>query len=693
MTSSWVLQQLPFRGPQLFVRRFVGRETVSILSRGQYPTSGSSGSRLHASSAPITSSSNTSFFTHVLIQEDGMAVPHAICKSVGTLVQQEAAAAVDEASIVLPQQEQRLTPSQLLGLGSIWYMPADEVEHNNNRSPDEPHSLMYKPQRLNLANRTMTLRKGDYLRIHHTPRRFTKVYDQDWSGSHACKKANNSTDDPPTMKPKIIVHQGDGFWIINKPPLVPVHATVDNSLENVVQQLQIHNTKKDYVTTTQRIDINTSGLLVVATKPEFAAYFAQLLRRKTKHIKKQQSNSTSTSQKTTGKATRHSGKDTTNIQKEYKCLVCIDQNDTTSSIVDSWQLLKNLEGSIVRHYLESSDRAPKRFEIAPPLAGIENDDESKWLECLLKVQQVSPLIPIPTPDSPLAQALWAQQPTTNIPPNTKAVCEVEIQLLTGRTHQIRGQLSKLGFPIVGDEHYGGAISSESNNGEPVNKNEQNVQLLALQCCQIGFWDANYEQVWNKKRQREINQGSPSDRWVSAELRAAWWNPHLIMAAAVNDKATSTEDLALLATQKEDMNNTNETSSPAKLDLGRVDLLPPRVQLSPGKHKYVLIKVIADVEEAGAYWFVKSASPKDCGGPYHANVAQDMIEWIDAAGYSNIQVTGGGRIDYDPDRRRAHVYGFSYGFGKGDHARVAKLIEESDDDAAISATYDNSNSLY
>ena len=89
------------------------------------------------------------------------------------------------------------------------------------------------------------------------------------------------------------------------------------------------------------------------------------------------------------------------------------------------------------------------------------------------------------------------------------------------------------------------------------------------------------------------------------------------------------------------------------------------------------------------WFVKSASPTESGGPYHANVAQDLVEWIQAAGFQKVTVTGGGRIDYEPSSNRAHIYGFSYGFGKGDHALVAALIAK----AGILSTFDNSNSLY
>jgi 23S rRNA pseudouridine955/2504/2580 synthase len=42
---------------------------------------------------------------------------------------------------------------------------------------------------------------------------------------------------------------------------------------------------------------------------------------------------------------------------------------------------------------------------------------------------------------------------------------LEVDLLTGRTHQIRVHLASIGYPIVGDKVYG----SEKENGEVLDK--------------------------------------------------------------------------------------------------------------------------------------------------------------------------------------------------------------------------------
>jgi 23S rRNA-/tRNA-specific pseudouridylate synthase len=541
-----------------------------------------------------------------------------------------------------------LTPQQLLRLGSIWYLPRDQYEHNQLQLPNSK----FKPVRLSKENSTMILEQGDYMRIHHTPRQFTQVYGFDWKEPID----SSSEDDSISKLPSTIIHSSPDFWIIDKPPLIPVHATVDNAMENAVHQLSIANPEADYVVTTQRIDVNTSGLLVVARTPRFAAYFAQLLRWKTKQTH-----------------------DENNIFKRYKCLVCMPQHGDEESVFLAWQRLSGLQNTTIRHYLEPSDRAPLRFEPEPPIIQATQEvapqgsaTSKKWLECRLKITGISQIYPIPNEQHPLSSRLWA---SAEMPPSTKAVCEVSIQLETGRSHQIRGQLSRLGFPLVGDELYGGAI--------PVNVDKSNnPQLLALQSSHVGFWDADYTEVWHQRRRKNVTQGIPSKAaWVESSLDRAWWSSILEQEGA-DESITSSIDAELVQNLVSSSLNNNST-----IEVETPDLLPPAVQLSPGRNKYVLIKVETQVGDVR--WFVKSASPKECGGPYHANVAEDLVEWIHTAGFEKVTVTGGGRIDYIPTSNRAHVYGFSYGFGKGDHARAAELITE----AGFVGTYDNSNALY
>jgi hypothetical protein len=112
-----------------------------------------------------------------------------------------------------------MTPHQLLFLGSVWFLSAEQYEHNQQQQLVK-HSA-FKPTRLGLENATMLLQEGDYLRIHHTPRRFPQVYRADWS--RAITERNSTAT-------SVVVKQGPGYCIIDKPPLIPVHQTVDNAM-------------------------------------------------------------------------------------------------------------------------------------------------------------------------------------------------------------------------------------------------------------------------------------------------------------------------------------------------------------------------------------------------------------------------------------------------------------------------------
>jgi 23S rRNA pseudouridine1911/1915/1917 synthase len=96
--------------------------------------------------------------------------------------------------------------------------------------------------------------KEQILRVHLRPRRFA-VDTIDWT--------------------KRILADEREFVIVNKPHGVPVHATLDNAVENVVEQLRIHCGQTLFVT--QRLDIPTGGLLYLAKNRSQQRLFNQYL--------------------------------------------------------------------------------------------------------------------------------------------------------------------------------------------------------------------------------------------------------------------------------------------------------------------------------------------------------------------------------------------------------------------------------
>ena len=304
---------------------------------------------------------------------------------------------------------------ELISLGSVWYLPPG--------SPRDP-ALGIKPIRCMsedddargndlLLCASSTLEAGTYLRVHHTPRRFPAFHQYDWGGTF--NEAKNSDNSNSTSLPGVIVGEDValGYRIIMKPEDIPVHATVDNALENVAvgvqrsvldrqgkslndlrqqriieeasmsskeKQLNQRKQKVDplvYVSTPQRLDHDTAGLLAVSTKPEFAAYFAKLLRSKTDwHLSDAK-----------GRLSNPSNTTRDPIAKKYKCAVCISPQPG-QSIYDELNRLRNLQSNneVITHYLAPSIRAPKLFSSIP--------GNSTWVECLLKLVNVGAGIPI-----------------------------------------------------------------------------------------------------------------------------------------------------------------------------------------------------------------------------------------------------------------------------------------------------------
>ena len=317
--------------------------------------------------------STSDFVTHVLAGDNSPTLSEAIAS-----VLPERHDSPDVHATDIPLDNALLKPQHYLQLGAVWFLPAD--------APRDP-SQGQKPVRLSISDLESTLEKGDYLRVHHTPRRFPIVYNYDWILDK----------DGSSNKPGVVVARDDdkGYWVIDKPAHVSVHPTVDNAMENVAEMIRqarsAQGEENVYVSTPQRLDQNTSGLFVVATKKSFAAYYAKLLRRKTD----QQLSSNSTISDA--------------IHKRYKCLLCLivppfDGAWSVATAMNHLQTFAN-EQRIMRHYLEPSIRAPKHFAATPA-----NDT---WTECLLRLTEVGEICPLVGSEAgkELATSLWKNDGT------------------------------------------------------------------------------------------------------------------------------------------------------------------------------------------------------------------------------------------------------------------------------------------
>ncbi|CBJ48905.1 putative RNA pseudouridylate synthase [Ectocarpus siliculosus] len=132
------------------------------------------------------------------------------------------------------------------------------------------------------------------------------------------------------------------------------------------------------------------------------------------------------------------------------------------------------------HFQKVSRRAPKEFRRDRPpqpnatsnarsadTPGGGEDDEGSWIECRLLVlsaseASVSPVVTSAGFPSRTGGSIKGGIGDGGV--STGMLQEVEVQLLTGRTHQIRGQLAAEGCPIYGDYLYGPAEESVRQPG-------------------------------------------------------------------------------------------------------------------------------------------------------------------------------------------------------------------------------------
>ncbi len=99
------------------------------------------------------------------------------------------------------------------------------------------------------------------------------------------------------------------------------------------------------------------------------------------------------------------------------------------------------------HYMEPSPRAPKK--VSPVF-------QEDWDECELLIEKQEPYEV----------------------PGENDIVKLKINLITGRTHQIRAQLAETGYPLLGDQLYGSELKW--------NKNPHTKNQIALKACLIDF---------------------------------------------------------------------------------------------------------------------------------------------------------------------------------------------------------------
>mmetsp|Transcript_9235 Transcript_9235/g.20833 ORF Transcript_9235/g.20833 Transcript_9235/m.20833 type:complete len:266 (+) Transcript_9235:214-1011(+) len=245
------------------------------------------------------------------------------------------------------------------------------------------------------------------------------------------------------------------------------------------------------VSVPQRLDNDTSGVLVISTNSSFSSYMSKLFEAKTSLHTRGELHPTKCS-----------------VTKKYKCLVSFKSSDD----IDRLLTIAGMGETVITHYLSPARTTPRIFKEVPG----EDTKEGSWRECHLRISSVgfdrstSVSVRGSTDANDLANKLRIRSSL-----NCVAVTQVEVELLTGRTHQIRGQMAGLGFPLVGDELYGEGIVADD------------AARIALHCCQLSFPVPLIAPLIGCKKNRTRTQWHPSSQIHTFRCEyGAWWNQYI-----------------------------------------------------------------------------------------------------------------------------------------------------------------------
>lgn len=242
-----------------------------------------------------------------------------------------------------------------------------------------------------------------YIRVHMWPKRFPVFYHVDWK--------------------QRVVAQGEEYIVMNKPSGLPVPPTVDNILENVIMgasvalgsQGNVNNMKGDSASMhglliTSRIDQPTEGLVVIGRNPDFVRRFNESV---TKRL----------------------------MKKRYKAAVAVSPERILS--IDTPSIPDGVLGDI-KHRVRVKFRAPGLpFFTLVDDTEVSGNTTENTLDCHMIVNSAVYL------NEDVTHCVRKQYGIAN----EDRVLELDIELVTGRTHQIRCQLSAMGLPIIGDTLY------------------------------------------------------------------------------------------------------------------------------------------------------------------------------------------------------------------------------------------------
>ena len=264
----------------------------------------------------------------------------------------------------------------------------------------------------------LAVQRGSYARVHVNPRRYPNFYELGEGGWVARVATGHEC--------------ADEIVVVDKPPgVVPTVPTVDNAVENVVTAVTLAvaasvpgaspastSTSTSYAAppllfATGRLDACTSGVVCFARSADAAKRINDCLK-------------------------------TRAVRKVYRALCLADPRDPSA---------RNLAAGTVRHLFRRKSKAHdnakptllRSFDasLLPDPGAPASEQDLTWQLAELRIIRSRPVVMLPPEAS--GELGNARAPLRLV--------EVDIELITGRTHQIRLQMAALNCPLYGDSRY------------------------------------------------------------------------------------------------------------------------------------------------------------------------------------------------------------------------------------------------
>jgi len=410
---------------------------------------------------------------------------------------------------------------ELLRLGSVWLL--NETAY---ASGDSAHArrLSMKDAEDHPEWKDMTLR------VHYMPDRFHVAHEYDWSKCSRGLLLNESTVTVggtkaivpfglmPDSKDGVIVYEDKetGFAILNKPGGMPSHSTMSNHAEDVssmfgaaLKQRAGDDSKGHFLSFPIRIEPEMNGLMLASTKKEFCSYMTRQLNQTSAPNKE---NDPANAENPANNCANKKSPNLAGVTKTYRCLVCIKNPDDIDRV-------EQLVGQTIEHYVNVQLPAPKKFlshKTKPNqdlcllrIVGMGGNSNNLRAACVSSQFNDSS-------DATLAHRLWgptALHPAESI--GVKFVLQLDVELLTSRPHQLRGQLAAMGLPLVGDKIYGGGSCE-------MRAHRHMWHRMAVQVCHMSFALPRWEENEDGKHML-VPSG---EKKVVSNLNKAWWTSYL-----------------------------------------------------------------------------------------------------------------------------------------------------------------------